>query len=179
VLPCANCKGFGTSLRLAPVQKHSQGPKQVAGVPPLHAICEEWHSIIAEPESQVVFTGPLAMRPFPAIVFLRAFVENSTALSCVKLLPTAATLVQSAACAVTESAHTATAATKPNLKICIATPVKFKATLTLVDCLAVAKCALRGEKPTMGLSPSRLDGTSAEASSIGMACFPASPRSMA
>jgi len=103
LLPCANSKGFETSLGLAAVQKHSQGPKQVAGVPPLQAICEEWHSIIAEPESQVVFTGPLGMRPRPAIVFLRAFSENSTAASCVKLLPIAATLVQSAACAVTET----------------------------------------------------------------------------
>ena len=128
-----------TSLRLAPVQKHSQGPKQAAGVPPLQAICEEWHSIIAEPELHWVFTGPLAMRPRPAIVFLRAFVENSTAASCVKLSPTAETLVQSPACAVTENAQTVTAATKPNLKICICPPVKLKATLTLVDCLAVAK----------------------------------------
>lgn len=103
----------------APVQKHSQGPKQVAGVPPLQAICEERHSIIADPESQVVFTGPLGMRPRPAIVFLRAFSENSTAASCVKLLPTAATLVQSAACVVTDNGHSATAASKPNLKICI------------------------------------------------------------
>lgn len=122
LLPCANWKEFETSLRLAPVQKHSQGPKQVAGVPPLQAICEEWHSIIAESDLQVVFTGPLGMRPFPAIVFLRAFSENSTAASCVKLLPMAATLAQSAACAVTENAHTVTAATKPSLKICMGPP---------------------------------------------------------
>ena len=121
------------------VQKQSQGPKQAAGVPPLQAICDEWHSIIPEPELQVVFTGPLGMRPRPLIVFLRAFVENSTAASCVKLSPAAATLVQSPACAVTETAHTAIAATKPNLKIRMSPPVNFKAPLTLVDRSAVAK----------------------------------------
>lgn len=28
-------------IKVSLVQKHSQGPKQVAGVPPLQAICEE------------------------------------------------------------------------------------------------------------------------------------------
>ena len=34
-LPRPNCQGSSR------VQKHNQGPKQVAGVPPLQAVCEE------------------------------------------------------------------------------------------------------------------------------------------
>ena len=76
--------------------------------------------IVAEPELQVVRTGPFPTRPCAASVFLRAFVEKSTAVSWVKVSPRAVTLVHSAARAVAESAQTITAATKPNFKDCIA-----------------------------------------------------------
>jgi hypothetical protein len=52
-------------------------------------------------------------------MFLRAFVAKSTAVSWVNISPVAATLLHSAASAVTESAPSIAAATKPNFQDCI------------------------------------------------------------
>jgi hypothetical protein len=88
---------FRTRLRPAAGQKHSQAPKQVLGVPPVQAICEERHVVDVEPVSQVVLTGPFPTIPLEASRFLRAFVEKSLAVSWVNISPTDVTFLQSAA----------------------------------------------------------------------------------
>jgi len=47
--------------------KHSHAPKQVWGAPPLHAVCQERHVVVAVPSLHVVWTGPLPTRPLPKL----------------------------------------------------------------------------------------------------------------